>query len=288
MSWFIFTLLSITSLAVAELIQQKILRSKENEIDERSSTVLTYFFPIILVLIFILFTRHRAELFSVFDQGVFSYLLLASFTASLGVFFYLKSFNAKNICFSLVFMSFSAVVSTILGIIFLNESFYITKFIGVGLILSSLVFLNFKSAVIEKYHWYGLVAGVFFGISYIMDKLVVIDTSPVTYLFWSFTLVTLGTFFLNPRAVIETIKVTKIAEYKPLMISGLGFMFFNLFTFTAYTYGGEVGRVDAINNTEIFLVILAEYFIFKQKKDIKIKLITALIAIVGVCLLGAY
>ena len=288
MTWFILSLLSITSLAAAELIQQKVLKSGKGGVDERNSTVLTYLLPITLVYLFIMLTEYRTGFLSVFRREIFLYLALSSFTASAGVYFYLKSFKTKNISFSLVFISLSSVVSTMLGIIFFGESTHFLKFVGIGLIIGSIASLNYKNSRIEKNNLYGLIAGLFFGITFTLDKLIVLDTNPIVYLFWSFLLVTIGTFFLNPRAVIRTIKVIKFVEYKPLMISGLGFLLFNLFAFFAYTYGGEVGRVDAINNTEIFLVILAEFFIFKHKDDVKRKLLTAFIAFVGVLLLGVF
>ncbi|EFK96195.1 hypothetical protein LDC_1793 [sediment metagenome] len=61
---------------------------------------------------------------------------------------------------------------------------------------------------------------------------------------------------------------------------------YNFFTFTAYTLGGEVGRVDAINNSQVFLIIMAEYFILKHKDYIFKKLLAAAIAFTGVLVLG--
>lgn len=77
-------------------------------------------------------------------------------------------------------------------------------------------------------------------------------------------------------------------DYKEIAISGIGYFLFNYFTFRAYILGGEVGRVDAINNSQIFLIILFEFFILRQKTSLRRKLITAAIAFTGVMILGFF
>ncbi len=87
-------------------------------------------------------------------------------------------------------------------------------------------------------------------------------------------------------SVINDIKTASLRSFKPIVISGIGYFLYNLATFFAYTYGGEVGRVDAINNSQVFLIILVEFFIFKQKDGLMRKLITAAVALTGVFILG--
>jgi len=47
-----------------------------------------------------------------------------------------------------------------------------------------------------------------------------------------------------------------------------------------------VGRVDAINNTMIFLVIILEFLILKDRQNIFRKLIAATIAVSGIAILA--
>ncbi len=88
--------------------------------------------------------------------------------------------------------------------------------------------------------------------------------------------------------VVNSIKGKKLNVFKPIIISGIGYFLFNLFTFNAYVFGGEVGRVDAINNSQVFLIILFEYFILKHLESVKRKVVTAIIAFSGVFILGFY
>lgn len=287
MTWFGFAILSITALAIAELVQQKLLNDK-NDVDPNTSTVLTFGIQTLLAIPIIFLFNEQNNFFLVFDHKVFWYVVLTSITASFAMYFYLKSFVAKNISFSTMFISLSVVVSTLLGIVIFGETTGLMKMFGITLVLSAVAILNFKNEQLEKNNLYGLLAGVFFGITYTFDKMVVLEIHPMVYLFWSFLFVIFIALVQNPRGIIKAIKTLKILDIRNLLISGIGYLVYNLCTFFAYNVGGEVGRVDAINNSQIFLIILAEYFILKQKTGMTRKLVTATIAIIGVYILGNY
>jgi drug/metabolite transporter (DMT)-like permease len=165
MLWFILSLLSVFALAAAELVQQYLLNLK-NAFNERTSAVLTFLLQSLLVFPIILFSPYRSQLLTVFDRTIIFKLAAVTAIASVAMIFYLKSFKVKNISFSAIFVSCSVIVSTALGIIFLNESWHILKFIGIALILLAIFFLNYKNVGVEKNNYYGLAAGLMFGISY--------------------------------------------------------------------------------------------------------------------------
>ena len=56
--------------------------------------------------------------------------------------------------------------------------------------------------------------------------------------------------------------------------------------FLSYRLGGEVGKIDAINNTQIFLIIVFEYIVLKQKGELVKKLVATTLAFMGVLLLS--
>lgn len=287
MSWFILCLLSVFALAIGELTQQHLLKGK-NSFNPRASAVLTFLFQFAVTVPLILFTPLRDEVFSVFKLNILPQLIVVTIISSLGMIFYLKSFQVKDISLSTIFISSSAIVSTFLGIIFFKESISLIKFLGIFLILISIVSLNFKSKILEKNHLYGLIAAVIFGVAYTLDKSIVSNIDPIIYIFWAFFLVAFFGFLFNPKEVLLSLKGKKITDFKPIVFSGMSYFLYNLFTFKAYVFGGEVGKIDAINNSQIFLIILFEYFILKHKGSIVRKLLTAFVAYIGVGLLGFY
>ena len=280
-----FTLLSITALAFAELLQQHLLNA-DNHFEERTSAVMTFLIQAIFTIPLILFSELRHTFFEVFHPNILPKFLAVALIASFGMIYYLRSFKVKNISISTIFVSLSIVVSTTLGITFLNEGFYFYKLLGIGLILTAIIAINVRNIALEKNHYYGLLAGLLFGTTYTLDKMIVLNIHPINYIFWSFTSVALFGFLLGSKKIINVVKKSKLKDYKPILFSGIGYFIYNFSTFTAYTLGGEVGRVDAINNSQVFLIILGEYFILKQKQGLVRKLLTALVAFAGVLILG--
>src|SRR4030042_4842635 len=285
MSWFALCLLSVTSLATAELLQQHLLNAK-NELEEKTSAALTYLIQATLTIPFILFTDLRYSFFSIFSYKTLPFFLAVTSIGALGFIFLFRSFKVKNISISTIFISFSTVVSTILGIIFFSEGFYFYKILGISLVLIAIISLNIENFHLEKNHYYGLLAGVMFGIVYVLDKRMVMSVEPINYIFWCFLVSSFFGFLLGGKTVIKVLQKSKLGDFKPVLFSGIGYFLYNFLTFKAYTVGGEVGRIDAINNSEVFLIILFEYFLLKHKDDLVRKLLTAGIAFTGVVILG--
>jgi drug/metabolite transporter (DMT)-like permease len=282
--WFYLSIASVFALAVAELTQQHLL-NKDNGFTARASAVLTFIFQSLLTLPILAITGQLGQLFSVFHPTLLTRMLFVAFIGSIGMVFYLRSFKVKNISISTIFVSASTIVSTTLGIIFFDESTSLIKFLGILLVLGAIVSLNYKNAVLEKNHLFGLLAGLLFGVAYTIDKSVLMTVPPLVYIFWTFMSVSLFGFLFNPRDVISSVGGRSLIAFRPIVISGLGYFVYNFCTYSAYRFGGEVGRVDAINNSQVFLIILFEYFILKHTHSMFKKLVSAAIAFIGVLLL---
>lgn len=143
---------------------------------------------------------------------------------------------------------------------------------------------------IEKNHLYGLLSAGLFGICYTLDKSIVgrTDLNIFVYIFWSYPLVAFWAFLVNPNEIIGALKSKSVADFKPIIISAAAYLMFNVFTFMAYAYDAEVGKVDAINNSQVFLIILFEYFVLKHSRGWRRKLLAAAVAYCGVFILGFY
>lgn len=285
MTWFSFSLLSITALALAELSQQKILH-RQAKFDERTSAVLTVGVQIPLILSLIFLSGQVNAILPALLNKSFVFICFLALIGSFANIFYFKSLNVKNISISTIFISLSVVVSTILGIIVFQESQSLVKFLGIGLVLTAIVALNWKNVQIEKYHYYGLATGAMYGLSYTLDKYISLNMNTLVFMFLLWSMSTIFMAIENPKKIYNSVISASSKEYIPILLSGLGYFFFNFFTLTAYKLGGEVGIIDAINNSQTFIIILVEYFIFKQTQGVAKKLLTAIIAIIGIFILG--
>lgn len=205
MNWFYFSALSVSCLAFAEITQQYILQSRKY-FNERTSAVLTFFMqalftsPIILII-----PTLRNNLLNILDPSTLPYLLLMSFLSSLAMILYLRSFKVENISISTILLSLSIVVSTTLGIVFFGESVSVYKFLGIALILLTVIGVNYKNSQFENNHIYGLYAGILFGVVFSLDKKLVLDTHPITYMFWAFLIIAFFGFIVKPGKTVKSI-----------------------------------------------------------------------------------
>jgi drug/metabolite transporter (DMT)-like permease len=284
-TWFFLSLISVIAISGADLLQQHLLQVKD-PLNERASTVLILLVQSFLSLPLIFLLGLHTEFAKLLDLQLFLKFLLVAAVGSSGVLLYFKSLKVKNISLSVVLAMFSVVVSTTLGIIFFHESTHILKFFGIVLIMLAVILVQWKNNLLEKNHFFALAAGISFGISYTLDKSIVTQINPLLYIFVGFLLSAITSFLFGPFKVIDSIKNKPLKSFRPIVLSGLGYFLFNLFTYLSYLYGGEVGRVDAINNTSVFLIILFEFFVLKETTSLGKKIITALIAFAGVAVLG--
>ncbi len=286
MTWFTFSLLSIFALAIAELTQQHLLNLKDS-FNEKASAVLTFAFQSLITLPVLLAMGLKDEIFTIFQSQLLPKFFSVTLLASIAMIFYFRSFRVKNISFSAIFISLSVVISTVLGIIFFSESTNPLKFLGIILILGAIVIVNYKNAALEKNHFFGLIAGVLFGISYTLDKGILMYLHPLVYLFWIFLSVAIFGAIFGFKDLKDSLKNKKLSAYKPIILSGVGYFFYNFFTFSAYKIGGEVGRIDAINNSQIFLIILFEFLVLKHTKGSFQKIISAVLVVIGIFILAS-
>jgi len=204
----------------------------------------------------------------------------------LGGSFYYQSFKSNSVSISAVLATISSVITTILGIVFFNESTNIYKFIGAFIVFLAIIIVNFqKKLQFDRYNLYALLGGLFYGVAYTTDKYFVISTSPDFYQIALCFGVGMASFIFRPKQIISELKLFQNKLIPSIVSSVIFFFLYQKFLFWAISIGGEVGRIDVLNNTTIFVVILLEVFLLKERKDIKKKLFAAVIATIGATIL---
>jgi len=278
-----FAILSVFALAGAELSQKISLTHKAN-----ISAVTNNFFVWIMQGIggIVIALALQQLTINVLEIPWGRLLLIGLVYFAGGILFY-TSYKANSPSVSIILGSISVVISTVLGIVFFNESTALIKFIGILLVISSIVFLNFqKKFSIDKYNLYALMGGVFFGTAFTIDKSFIIQIPPAVYLFLMCFSVAAVSLIAKTKLILVEIKKMNHENYLRIFSSGFFGTLFNFFTFKSYSLGGNVGVVDALNNTAVFFVILLEIFLLKDKKSLSKKILASVVAVGGVLLLS--
>jgi len=278
--WFIFALLSIASLVGSEL-SQKVSMSNKKDISAITNNFFVWTMQgswgIVLALLL-------GEFAVPIGIPIYLKLLIIGIVYFIGGTLYYTSYKANSASLSIILGSISVVVSTLLGIVVFGEGTSLVKFLGILGVLLAIGIINYsKGLKLSKYNYYALGGGIAFGIAFTIDKSFVIATMhPAMYL----GLFCYAVAIVSLVAGYKTIKSDAIGlvprDFLPMISSAFFGALFNLFTFFAYTNGADVGKVDAMNNSVVFFVILFEILLFKDKTNLLKKVIAASIAVLSI------
>lgn len=283
-TWFIFTISGVFILAVAE-IAQKISLTQKEDIQAESNNFVVWMIQGILALIYFLLFDSSAEV-NLTGSLLLGLLLLGPVYFWGGTFYY-GSYKEGSVGISSVLATISTVITTFLGIILLGEQSTILKFTGIALVLSAIFILNYsKKEKLTKSNLLALAGGGLYGLAYTLDKTLVINLTPHFYhIVFAFS-IGLFSLLFRSKVIFADLKKLRLSNLKIMFVSALTFFGFNKLVFLAYGSGGDVGSIDAINNSVIFLIILGEYMFLKERSKLVKKLIAGLIAFSGIVILA--
>jgi len=270
--WFFFTLLSVLAMACAELSQKVALTQKAT-----ISAITNNFFVWTLqgigglliagILGQFAFTLTSVQLIK---------LLIVALIYFLGGTLFYTSYKGNSPSISIVLGSVSVIVSTTLGIVFFHEGTSLEKFIGIALVLFAIVVANIrKNEKFNKFNLLALLGGICFGIAYTLDKSFALQLPPGIYVALLCFSVAIVSVALRGKHIIKESKPLKLHNFYPMFASATFGTLFNFFTFKSYGLGGNVGVVDAMNNTNVFLVVLMEMVLLKDRTNLRQKIVAA-------------
>jgi uncharacterized membrane protein len=286
MDWLYVALVSVVAVSFAEIAQKLSISSKK---DLSAETINFGIASVQLILCLVyLFVWGGEFSFALSPTEV----LLVTLSGILSFFFFkflYGSYKGNSASISQVIYSFSVFVSTVLGIIFFNESLTWLKVLGISLIVLAVSLVSIKPGErISKYNLLALFSALIYGLLTNIDKALSVSIN----IHW-YQVLSVGSFlifsllFAGRKISSEFPQIDK-PLLKTILISTVGFTIFNKLTFLAYSLGGEVGKVDAVNNTSLLLIIALEILILKDKSDLRKKIIGGILAVAGVVLLGYF
>jgi drug/metabolite transporter (DMT)-like permease len=281
--WFTLTLIGLFCVALAD-ISQKISLKGESPLSSITNNFIVWNLIGLISLVYFLICGFS---FPTLTLNFFIKLVPLAITYFLGGTFYYQSFKGNSVSISAVLATVSCIITTTLGIFLFGESTVPLKFIGSFIVFCAIIIVNYqKNWHFEKYNVYALLGGLFYGIAYTADKYFVISTSPDLYQIFLCFSVGMASFVFRPHQIIR--ELGKFQKYLiPSITSSVIFFFlYQKFLFWAISIGGEVGRIDVLNNTTIFIIIFLEFVFLKDKSNLQKKILAALIAFTGATILA--
>lgn len=283
--WLIFSLLSVLVLAGTEISQKISLTQKVNISAITNNFFVWTFQGIIGLSIALIVGQFSIDI----SQGSIIKLILISFVYFAGGTLFYSSYKGNSPSISIILGTISVIISSTLGTMFLNETWSIAKIIGIIFIISAIFILNINNKEkFNKYNFLAIAGGICYGVAYTLDKSIVSNMSPFMYLGLMCLGVAIVSLLISFKTVTSESKALAIKNFYPMFSSAIFGSAFNIFTFFAYKNGANVGIADAINNSNIFFVIILEILILKDKSNLLKKLICAIIAFTGIIIIGLF
>lgn len=283
MSWFFYTIAGLFCVAIADISQKLTLKGKSPLSSITNNFLVWNSIGVISLVYFLVFRLPTPILPSYY----FLKMVPLAVVYFLGGTFYYQSFKSNSVSLSAVLATISSVITTVLGIVLFNESSSGQKFIGALVVLGAIVIVNYqKKLKIDKYNYLALAGGVMYGLAYTMDKYFVLATSPDYYQIFLCFYVGLASALFRPRQIVDELKEFR-SGLIPSIVSAIFFFFlYQKFLFKALSIGGEVGRIDVLNNTTIFLIILIEVLFLRERTNLRKKIVSAIVAFTGASILA--
>ncbi len=247
--WLIYVLCSLIFFAGIEIFY-KLYTERNPDVSSNAASFVTNLFMIFWALPFVIFSKSPL----IFSEMPWPILIGENLIFVAGVALYYESYKVISASMGTILGMSSVLVTTLFGILFFNESITLSKFTGIGLIIFAITLLSFeKSKLHKKGYLYAFIGGLLFGTAYLIEKYIVTDYQlNIDHFQYLYALIALPLkVLLQPKTILRDIK--RIKPRSLVYSAGAAFCIIIAykFTLTAYTLGGEAGKIDAINNSAI-------------------------------------
>lgn len=188
----------------------------------------------------------------------------------------------------LIILSSTRVLWTIAAaLLFLGETFNLSKTMGTALILFSVIFVSYRKKRIKfcRGHWYAILAGFCLGIGFVNDSYILRQADAISYGAIVFILPLVLTLVVYSSYLPKLKKeVTPKLLVKNLFL-GIFYSVGLIASFLAYQSGGTASQIVPIGQSVVIVtVILAALFIGERDNLLK-KFVAAILVSAGVLLI---
>jgi uncharacterized membrane protein len=280
MTWFIFALISIFAIAIANVYQK--LAMRETESDPLAAGI---FFQLVLTLITGVFAFFYGFHAPPFSQFPFYFLNSAVFYAA-GTFLIFKAIKEIEASELVILTAFSAIITIAGGIIFLGEPFSLRQVLGTALILIAIIIVQKKTGLSGKWGmWLALLGGSCYAVAVVSDTHILKTYDAVSYTPVMSLLPGIILLLFNPRVVTKLKSYVNATYVKNLSLYCFFYGIQAVCYYVALNKGANASQMAPLFRAEIILTVILAVIFLREREKIPLKIFGAIIAAVGVILL---
>lgn len=281
MTWVFFVLTSVVFLSLTNILQRALMKKQDS-----NPIVYATIFQLFCTLIVGSIAFARGFIMPPVSEFPFNFLLLALLYAGMN-FFLFKAYQTTEASNVTILMSSRALWTIAVALLFLGETFTITKILGTVIILLAvfLVTKRQKDFRISKGELYILAAALCLGVASANDAYILRTAEPFSFTVFAFLFPSLVLLALHPKTLIEAKQFLNKNLVWKLIILSLVFSIAVLASSLAYAYGALASQAAPIQNSAVILTVLLATIFLKERDNLIKKFLAAILVVVGVSLL---
>lgn len=281
MNWYLFALISISSISVANLLQKVLMRD-----DDSDPYLYSIVFQFALAIITGIFAAFVGFKFPPINQYPLNFLLSACLY-SLGTLLGFKALKLITASENILMAPFGALATIISAVIFLHEGFGIYRIFGSILIFIPIFLLNWEKGKIKinKGLIYAIGTNILYGLAVTNDAFILKHYDAISYTPIMSFLPGLILLLANPKII------SKAKQFvNPIKIRNM-FLFCFFYGIQAVTYylalqhGADASQLSTIFKVDIITTIILATIFLKEREHLTLKFIGAILATAGILLL---
>ncbi len=282
MIWLGLIIFAVFASSATRILQKNILAKKESD-----PFAFSFVFQIITALIILAWAFFVGFEIPNNFVDIYPYLILMTLLYTVGNIFTFKSFQLAPVSEASILLATSAIWSIVAAYVILNEHLTVIRFIGIVLLISGVILVQFKSFgnKFNRGHLYALIGAASFGIAFIIDTINLKHfNNTFAYLFWAFLLPGVATIFIKPSVIVSAQKILRMGQLKKILFTSFLFAITAIAFYSSYALGGNASVIAPLFQTSILITVIFSFIFLKERENPLRKIIATILVITGAIL----
>lgn len=282
MSWQLLVGLSVLLYSVNGLLHRTLMKDEESDAYAQAVAfvALTGIFSSIILLF-------RGGFHSLLSWNILPLFMFAAFLSAMGMLCTFKGFKAIGASEHTILLTTSRIWLILGAILFLQETFTLTKFAGTALILFGVVLAEWRKQkfVLNKGAFYVLLAAFIFATGETVSYTIVRNFDVVSYMVYGSIMVTTILVAIKPRVIKKLSFYFKPKRAINIVTTSFNDTLANIFGLIAYQVGRNALQIGPIMATQTLLTVILAIIFLKETDHMYQKVAGSLAAVIGTVLL---
>ena len=281
MHWLFFAAISIFFLSIANVLQRVLMKE-----DKSDPTAYSIVFGFLLTAIIGSISLIKGFQMPPITQYPLQFLLVGVLYGFGTVFVFkaLKHIGASEVT---IIGASRSLVTILFSIMLLHEAYNVQKWIGAFLIIAAVILVadTRKGFKLHKGVGFALLYALFYGLAVVNDTFLLRHSELLSYVTASSIIPPLLILSVYPKSVFAMKQFLDLKLFMKIFVMSLFYSIAAIAFFTAISIGAGASQMGPANQASVVLTVIFAALFLKERKNLPLKLVAAVLVSIGVVLL---